>query len=90
MFKRERQVSFLEYVGESSVMNYNGLESITEIVNIFHVLIRQQNRIIHIKDETLAKYIIKKINEKEPGVDTEANTFKLTKSPNNGYWTATI
>ena len=60
MFKRERQVSFLEYVGESSVMNYNGLESITEIVNIFHVLIRQQNRIIHIKDETLAKYIIKK------------------------------
>lgn len=90
MFKRERQVSFLEYVGESSVMNYNGLESITEIVNIFHVLIRQQNRIIHIKDETLAKYIIKKINEKEPGVDTVANTFTLTMSPNNGYWTATI
>lgn len=90
MFKRERQVSFLEYVGESSVMNYNGLESITEIVNIFHVLIRQQNRIIHIKDETLAKYIIKKINEKEPGVDTVANTFTLTMSPQNGYWTATI
>lgn len=78
MFKRERQVSFLEYVGESSVMNYNGLESITEIVNIFHVLIQQQNR------------IIKKINEKEPGVDTVANTFTLTMSPKNGYWTATI
>lgn len=90
MFKRERQVSFLEHVGESSVMNYNGLESITEIVNIFHVLIRQQNRIIHIKDEILAKYIIKKINEKEPGVDTVANTFTLTMSPKNGYWTATI
>ena len=90
MFKRERQVSFLEYVGESSVMNYNGLESITEIVNIFHVLIRQQNRIIHIKDETLAKYIIKKINEKEPDVDTVANTLTLIMSPKNGYWTATI
>ena len=55
MFKRERQITFLEYVGESSVMNYNGLEPITEIVHTFHVLIRQQNRIIHIKDETLAK-----------------------------------
>ena len=90
MFKRERQISFVEYVGESSVTNYTGLESITEIVHTFHVLMRQQNRIIHIKDETLAKYIIKKINEKEPGVDTVANTFTLTMSPKNGYWTATI
>lgn len=71
-------------------MNYNGLEPITEIVHTFHVLIRQQNRIIHIKDETLAKYIIKKINEKEPGVDTVANTLILTMTPKNGYWTATI
>lgn len=90
MFKRERQISFLEYVGESSVVNYHGLEPITEIVNTFHVLIRQQNRIIHIKDETLAKYIIKKINEKELGVDTVANTLTLTMTPQNGYWTATI
>lgn len=90
MFKRERQITFLEYVGESSVMNYNGLEQITERVHTFHALVRQQNRIIQIKDETLAKYIIKKINEKEPDVDTVANTLTLIMSPKNGYWTATI